>query len=61
MWSMVLPSVMACITLVWHEVHVTMESAIMRKKEFKKWKRQWKLSQIETMNPDWRDLYRDLI
>jgi putative endonuclease len=48
-------------TLVWYEVHETMDSAILREKELKKWRRQWKLALIEKMNPDWRDLYLDLI
>jgi len=26
----------------------------------KKWKRIWKLSEIERKNPDWRDLYQTL-
>jgi len=27
----------------------------------KKWKRLWKLSEIEQMNPDWQDLYSTLL
>jgi putative endonuclease len=27
----------------------------------KKWKRLWKLSTIEAMNPDWGDLYPTLL
>jgi len=27
----------------------------------KKWKRLWKLSEIEHMNPDWQDLYPTLL
>jgi putative endonuclease len=46
--------------LVWYEAHVSMESAIAREKELKKWKRRWKLDFINQMNPDWRDLYADL-
>jgi putative endonuclease len=48
-------------TLVWYEVHVTMESAILREKAIKSWKRVWKIKQIEEMNPQWRDLYPDLL
>ena len=48
-------------TLVWYEVHETMESAITREKSVKKWKRVWKLALIEKNNPEWRDLYRDII
>ena len=38
-------------SLVWHEVHDTMESAIMREKQMKKWNRSWKLRLIEEANP----------
>jgi len=48
-------------TLVWYEVHETMESAIHREKAIKNWKRAWKINVIEAMNPQWRDLYDDLL
>ncbi len=48
-------------TLVWYEVHETMESAITREKALKYWKRGWKLGLIETSNPDWLDLYGELV
>jgi putative endonuclease len=47
--------------LVWYEAHETMESAISREKAIKAWKRAWKLELVETTNPDWRDLYPDLL
>lgn len=47
--------------LVWYEVHATMETAIAREKAMKEWKRAWKLALIEKNNPDWRDLYDELI
>jgi putative endonuclease len=43
--------------LVWYEVHDVMESAIVREKNIKAWKRLWKLRLVEEMNPDWKDLY----
>lgn len=43
--------------LVWYEMHETMESAIVREKAIKGWRRDWKLELIETTNPDWIDLY----
>jgi putative endonuclease len=46
--------------LVWYEQHGTMETAITREKQIKKWNRQWKINMIETENPDWRDLSVDL-
>ena len=48
-------------TLVWYEAHDTMESAIGREKRIKEWRRDWKRRLIERTNPDWRDLYEDLI
>ena len=48
-------------TLVWYEMHDTMESAISREKAIKNWKRTWKIKAIEEMNSSWRDLYPDLI
>ena len=41
--------------LVWYELHESMESAIMREKRLKEWKRAWKLELIEGKNPDWLD------
>ena len=43
--------------LVWYELHSSMETAIIREKRLKVWKRQWKLELIEKMNPEWNDLY----
>ena len=48
-------------TLVWHEAHATMESAIGREKAIKDWRRTWKLRLIEAINPQWRDLYEDIL
>jgi putative endonuclease len=48
-------------TLVWYEVHMEMESAILREKALKAWKRAWKIQLIETTNPNWRDLYPDIL
>ena len=47
--------------LVWYELHGTMESAIGREKRLKQWKRAWKLKLIERTNPDWQDLYPDIL
>ncbi len=47
--------------LVWFEPHENMESAIAREKAIKDWRRQWKLRLIEASNPEWRDLYEDLL
>jgi len=47
--------------LVWYEVHETMESAIVREKGIKGWRRIWKLELIEATNPDWEDLYDTIL
>ena len=43
-------------TLVWYELHPTMESAITREKAIKEWKRAWKINLINKDNPHWLDL-----
>ena len=47
--------------LVWYELHETMESAIAREKAIKEWKRAWKLELIEATNPQWQDLYDEIV
>ena len=47
--------------LVWFERHESMESAIVRERRLKEWKRAWKLELIEAANPAWRDLYREIV
>ncbi len=49
-----------CKQLVWFEVHENMEAAIAREKQIKAGNRATKLRLIETLNPDWRDLYETL-
>jgi putative endonuclease len=44
--------------LVWYELYENMESAIIREKRIKDWKRKWKLRLIEKYNPNWEDLYQ---
>jgi len=46
--------------LVWYEIHETAETAILKEKQIKKWKREWKLKLIEEHNPEWRDLYENI-
>ena len=50
-----------CKTLVFYELHETMESAILREKQIKGGSRKKKLKLIEDKNPDWRDLYDEII
>jgi putative endonuclease len=47
-------------TLVWYELHATMEHAIAREKALKKWNRTWKLKLIESDNPEWRDRWTEI-
>jgi putative endonuclease len=47
--------------LVWYEQHDTIQSAIYREKQIKNWPRLYKLNAINTMNPEWRDLYDEII
>ena len=47
--------------LVWYEIHENMESAIVREKRLKEWKRKWKLELIENNNPYWHDLYNTIV
>ena len=47
--------------LVFAEFHQTMADAILREKRIKKWRRAWKLELIEGQNPQWRDLYEELL
>lgn len=47
--------------LVYYELHAAMLGAIQREKQLKNWKREWKIELIERSNPDWRDLYGDVI
>jgi putative endonuclease len=46
--------------LVWYEQHATMASAITREKAIKAWRRVWKIKLIESVNPNWEDLYPTL-
>ena len=47
--------------IVWYEVDESMESAIMREKRLKDWKRDWRLGLIESKNPNWLDLYDTIV
>ncbi|WP_206453338.1 GIY-YIG nuclease family protein [Aurantimonas marina] len=49
-----------CKRLVWYEEHFDIRDAIAREKALKKWPRAKKVALIETMNPDWSELYPGL-
>lgn len=46
--------------LVYLEACENVVAAIAREKQLKNWKRVWKLDLIESINPQWDDLYEDL-
>jgi putative endonuclease len=48
-------------TLVYYEQGNTAGAAINREKQLKKWHRKWKLALIEKQNPEWKDLWDDII
>lgn len=45
-----------CDKLVYFEEYEKGEDAVKRERQFKKWKRDWKIELIEEMNPSWSDL-----
>ena len=47
--------------LVYAERHEDIRNAIQREKNLKHWPRAWKVDLIEAANPDWTDLYDQLI
>ena len=47
--------------LVYFELTTNVESAILREKQIKNWHRQWKIELIEEKNPDWQDLYKEIL
>jgi putative endonuclease len=47
--------------LLYYEEHATVEAAIQREKNIKHWSREWKIDLILSMNPDWRDLYDEIV
>ncbi|MDO8443253.1 MAG: GIY-YIG nuclease family protein [bacterium] len=48
-------------TLVYFEQTSDVKAAISREKQIKKWHRAWKLKLIESKNPNWKDLYEELL
>jgi len=46
--------------LVWYVQTNDIKLAIQKEKQLKKWRRKWKIREIEKMNPEWRDLFYDI-
>jgi len=47
--------------LVYYESFQSIFDAIKREKEIKGWKREKKVALINSFNPEWKDLYEELI
>lgn len=47
--------------LVYYEIFDDIQIAAAREKRLKEWKRQWKIELIQKLNPNWQDLYADII
>jgi len=47
--------------LVYFETHDGIAAAITREKQIKKWNRSWKIELIEKTNPQWCDLYDEIL
>ena len=39
----------------------TIAAALQREKNIKHWSREWKIDLIVASNPDWRDLYNEIV
>jgi putative endonuclease len=46
--------------LMYYEIHEDVCEAILREKQIKKWRRDWKINLIEQDNPYWIDLYEEI-
>jgi putative endonuclease len=51
----------ACDRLVYYEVYGELPAAIAREKQIKVGSRKKKLALIERINPEWLDLYKDIV
>ena len=47
--------------LVYFEWHNRLENMVARERQIKNWHRNWKIALIEKENPDWKDLYNELL
>lgn len=47
--------------LVYYESIDDYDSALAREKQLKNWHRDWKINLIESKNPFWKDLSKDLL
>jgi putative endonuclease len=47
--------------LAYFEEHESVLEAIKREKQVKRWARSWKIKLIRERNPDWRDLFDEIV
>jgi putative endonuclease len=47
--------------LVYYEPCESIDEAFERERQIKNWRRGWKVELIKKSNPEWKDLYEDLI
>jgi len=47
--------------LVYFEAHEMISAVLQREKNIKHWSREWKIDLIVASNPDWRDLYEEIV
>lgn len=49
-----------CFDIIYYEGFNSIEEAIIREKQMKKWKRKWKFNAIVSMNPNLEDLAQNI-
>ena len=47
--------------LVYYEWYDRLEDMVIRERQLKKWKRSWKIELIVQNNPEWGDLYNEVL
>jgi len=47
--------------LVYYEMHEHLTEMVRRERQIKEWKRNWKLRLIIQQNPEWKDLYNEVL
>ena len=47
--------------LVYYEAYDSVTAAIQREKNIKHWPREWKIDLVLSINPEWRDLYDEIV
>ncbi len=50
-----------CVKLVWYEIYIDPENAIVREKQIKAGSRKKKKELISSFNTKWKDLYEEII